>query len=82
MRLNAHEYLGLGRKQQMLMNRVQVWMNGQQVKDCVIADEEAGYVVRYQRRADGLIAADEHGEAITERVYGLVRIFDPQVAAP
>jgi len=78
MRLNAHEYAAMDFKTRSLMARCWIYLNNERVMDCVIADEEAGYIVQYARDPRGNILVDEHGEAQTRRLEGDVRILDPQ----
>lgn len=55
---------------------VRVFLNGEEVQKCTVADEEAGFVKRRVLDADGKVQVDPHDPEVIweERVYGDVRI--------
>lgn len=54
----------------------QVFVDGKEVKYCTVADEEAGYVIRFVQDADGRMVR-EGDEIKRERITGKVEIKSP-----
>lgn len=61
-------------------NRVpEVLLDGNPIQHCKTADEELGYVVRYQRDELGDYRLDpEKREVLTEQLFGHVQIVPPE----
>lgn len=58
--------------------RVVIFFNGEEMSYVLTADEEAGILVRYKRDANGhYIANPQTGDAVTETLYGGVKIDCP-----
>lgn len=54
------------------------YLNGVFVELCIEANDTAGYVVAYKRDAPGHWIRDEHGNFVTETLWGLVTIEVPE----
>lgn len=55
--------------------RAKVYLDGQEVRDCITADEELGVVTVHQRDNEGrLILNDDRTECVTKDYFGHVRI--------
>ena len=60
--------------------RVNVFLNGEEIKGAIAADDIAGTIVRVVRNRNGAIVIDESGEEVaTEVLRGRVRIEVPNV---
>ncbi|WP_336023441.1 hypothetical protein [Acinetobacter lwoffii] len=69
MRLTVDEAIDRG-----LLSKVKVKLNGEYVRDVVVADEEEGYIKRF-KRVDGKLVINRKREDVeTEVLYGNVVI--------
>ena len=69
MRLTVDEAIDLG-----LLGKVKVKLNGEYVRDVVVADEEEGYIKRF-KKVDGKFVINRKREDVeTEILYGNVVI--------
>ena len=58
-----------------LVRHAKVFLDGEEVQYCILADEEAGYVLRYKTDDKGMLMHDGD-EIATERLEGKVTITD------
>lgn len=56
-----------------------IYLNGDEVRGCVMADDVAGIVTVAKRNEQGYMYCDGHGEFVTEDLRGEVRIVLPPV---
>jgi len=63
-----------------LNREAKVLLDGVEQHDVTVADEEAGFIERYVKDADGNIVISD-GRAQTERLSGVVRIVLPEVGS-
>lgn len=62
-------------RERMDLRRVHVYLNGERVRECFEADDEAGFVKCFKLDADGRKYIDRSlGEAAKETLYGQIEI--------
>lgn len=81
MRLSVLERENLTEEETRVILNCTVFLDGKEIKDAIIADEEKGYIVRHRRDAQGnFIVVDD--EIKTERIMGHVEIRSPNRITP
>lgn len=77
MRLSVEDMTGPDPDKAGLCVHAVIALNGTKVDYCIVADEEGGYVERFATDEDGNVVPE--GDSLkTERLYGKVRIIDPE----
>ena len=69
MRLTVDEAIDLG-----LLGKVKVKLNGEYVRDVVVADEEEGYIERFKKVDGKFVVNRKRKDVETEILYGNVVI--------
>lgn len=69
-----------GYVEQAVAMKAIVHLDGVPQKSCTVADEEAGYVIRYKKLC--VVGLPRHGEVPTEKVRGTVVISWPEGYTP
>lgn len=67
-----------GYQPQHISGRARVTLNGQELRECITADEEEGMALVYRRDANNRLVS-VCGELVTETLRGVVRIEAPKL---